>query len=359
MRILYGVMGEGLGHAMRARVVTEALVARGHQVKIATSGRAAEVLRRHHGDVLEIEGLHLRYAEGRVARGATLTENLAQTPRRLSHNCGAPLQQAMAFEPNVVITDFESFAHAVGLLLGRPIISLDHQHVVTLCKHPRVIQRALPRDFVATKAFIGGKTAGCAHYIVSSFFFPELQRRTARRTTLVGPIVRPEVQHAQVSAGDHLLVYQTAHGDPDLLRALAACPDVRFVVYGARGETGAHGAGKNIEFKSFSEQGFVQALASARGVIANGGFTTLGEAAYLGKPVLSIPLRHQGEQQLNAAWVEWLGLGATAARPSAQAIDAFVRRIDRGHARPTPDARLLSGNEDVVGTLERVLQEVA
>jgi uncharacterized protein (TIGR00661 family) len=359
MRILYGVMGEGLGHAMRARVVTEALVARGHQVKIATSGRAAEVLRRHHSDVLEIQGLHLRYAEGRVARGPTLRDNVWQTPRRLRHNGGAPLQEAKHFDPHVVITDFESFAHAVGLLLRRPVISLDHQHVVTLCNHPAAVRRALPGDFVATRAFIGGKTAGCAHYIVTSFFFPELQRRTARRTTLVGPIVRPEVQRAQVSAGAHVLVYQTAHGDPDLLPALAACPRVRFVVYGARDGNAAKGSATNIELRAFSEEGFVRELASARGVITNGGFTTLGEAAYLGKPVLSIPLQHQGEQQLNAAWVEHLGLGATAARPSAEAIEAFVRRIDEERARPAPDPRLRSGNEDVVRTLERVLQEAA
>ena len=44
MRILYGVVGEGMGHAMRSAVVLEHLVSRGHEVAIFVSGRAAEYL---------------------------------------------------------------------------------------------------------------------------------------------------------------------------------------------------------------------------------------------------------------------------------------------------------------------------
>ena len=44
MRILYGVVGEGMGHATRSKVVCEHLVARGHDVKIVVSGRAHALL---------------------------------------------------------------------------------------------------------------------------------------------------------------------------------------------------------------------------------------------------------------------------------------------------------------------------
>lgn len=357
MHVLYGVMGEGLGHAMRARVVTAALVARGHRVKITTSGRAVDVLRRHHDDVLEIGGLHLRYADGAVARGATLRENLQQTPRRLRHARGAALDAVRAFAPDVVITDFESFSHACGLLLRRPVVSLDHQHVVTLCRHPRAVTRALPRDFVATRAFIGGKTPGCAHYIVTSFFFPPTRVRTARRTTLVGPIVRPEIARARPTEGEHVLVYQTAHGDPALLPALAACADTRFVVYGGGSQPAGATRAANVTHRAFSEEGFVHDLASARAVIANGGFTTLGEAAFLGKPALSVPLRHQGEQQLNAAWLEHLALGKRCARPTALEIRRFLATLPTTRAG-NHDPRLRSGNRDAIDALERVMLEV-
>jgi len=41
MRILYGVVGEGMGHAMRSRVVLDELVKR-HHVQVVLSGRAYE-----------------------------------------------------------------------------------------------------------------------------------------------------------------------------------------------------------------------------------------------------------------------------------------------------------------------------
>jgi len=39
MRILYGVVGEGMGHAMRSRVILHELV-KEHQVQVVVSGRA-------------------------------------------------------------------------------------------------------------------------------------------------------------------------------------------------------------------------------------------------------------------------------------------------------------------------------
>ena len=43
MKILYGVAGEGMGHATRSRVVLDELV-KEHEVRIVTSGRACEHL---------------------------------------------------------------------------------------------------------------------------------------------------------------------------------------------------------------------------------------------------------------------------------------------------------------------------
>ena len=40
MRVLYGVVGEGMGHALRSRVVLDFLLAEGHEVLVVVSGRA-------------------------------------------------------------------------------------------------------------------------------------------------------------------------------------------------------------------------------------------------------------------------------------------------------------------------------
>ena len=55
MKILYGVVGEGMGHATRSKVTCEHLVESGHQVKIVVSGRAHAFLAKSFRDVVEIK----------------------------------------------------------------------------------------------------------------------------------------------------------------------------------------------------------------------------------------------------------------------------------------------------------------
>ena len=120
-------------------------------------------------------------------------------------------------------------------------------------------------------------------------------------TTLVPPIVRPEVENAKSERGEHLVVY--ASGDPNLLDALRSS-GLPCRVYGMRGGPEADQVDGNLEYRPRSGDGFVEDLRTARGVVTGGGFSLLSEAVYLGKPVLSIPLRGQFEQLMNARYLE-------------------------------------------------------
>ena len=52
----------------------------------------------------------------------------------------------------------------------------------------------------------------------------------------------------------------------------------RFIVYGLR-KNATHG---NCQLKEFSEDGFVDDLAGAKAVVANGGLSLIGEAVFIG-----------------------------------------------------------------------------
>src|SRR5512135_290200 len=77
-RILYGVVGEGMGHAIRSRVVIDHL-ARSHDVQVVVSGRAHDYLKARESDhlgVSRIWGLTIVYEDNAVRNFQTVFRNL-------------------------------------------------------------------------------------------------------------------------------------------------------------------------------------------------------------------------------------------------------------------------------------------
>jgi uncharacterized protein (TIGR00661 family) len=164
------------------------------------------------------------------------------------------------------------------------------------------------------------KMPGAYHYLVTSFFFPEVRKKY---TTLVPPILRPEVIAAQREPGPHVLVYQTSATNQDLIPTLKKLP-YRFRVYGM----GREGQEGNVTLCGFSERGFLEDLRTARAAVAGGGFSLLSEAVSLKVPLLSVPVLHQYEQELNARYLEKLGYGAWARSLELEPLALFLDRID-------------------------------
>jgi uncharacterized protein (TIGR00661 family) len=89
-----------------------------------------------------------------------------------------------------------------------------------------------------------------------------------------------------------------------------------------------------LTYRPFSEAGFIADLASARGVMAGGGFTLMGEAVYLHKPMLSDPDGRQFEQLLNARYLAREGYGLAAADAAEPGLlRGFVERLPELAAR--------------------------
>jgi uncharacterized protein (TIGR00661 family) len=82
VNILYGVPGEGLGHATRSKVVIGHFLAQGHQVQVVSSSRAYTMLAAaYSGRVYEIRGFYLAYNGLAVSRVRTAALTLRTAPR--------------------------------------------------------------------------------------------------------------------------------------------------------------------------------------------------------------------------------------------------------------------------------------
>src|ERR1700683_4498135 len=120
MRILYGVTGEGMGHATRSKVTCEHLVASGHDVKIVVSGRAHAFLSKSFPDVVEIKGLSIKYVDNRMDRDGTLAHNSLPAPGIVLSTVSTYFDKVAKFAPDAVIADFDSFAYLFAKRHGLP-----------------------------------------------------------------------------------------------------------------------------------------------------------------------------------------------------------------------------------------------
>lgn len=324
MKILYGVVGEGMGHAMRSRVVLDHLVSNGHEVEIMASGRATDYLAKRFAGVNRIHGLHMIYEENRVRRGKTLWSNVLAGATGIPHNIAAYFDLVGAFHPDLVISDFESWTYLYGKNHRVPILSIDNMQIINRCMHPPEIVEGSEATFQLTRAFVKSKLPFCDYYLITTFFRPAVRKP---RTELVPPILRPEILRATPRRGEHLLVYQTAEGHGSLARTLEAT-GLECRIYGMRRGITEEQVEGNLRYRPFSEEQFIGDLASARAVIAGGGFTLMGEAVYLHKPMLSVPLGHQFEQVMNARYLEREGFGlAAASLDDPRVVERFVARL--------------------------------
>jgi uncharacterized protein (TIGR00661 family) len=308
MKILYGVVGEGMGHAMRSRVVLDHLVGQGHELEIMASGRATDFLGKRFQGVNRIHGLHMIYEENRMRRGKTLLSNMLTGATGVPKNIAAYFDLIKSFKPEVVVSDFESWTYLYAKLNRLPILSIDNMQIINRCTHAPEITQGHEAEFQLTKTFVKSKLPFCNHYLITTFFRPPVRKA---ETSLFPPILRPEILAAARRPGEHLLVYQTAEGNDGLAEALAKT-GLECRIYGMRRALEQEQVEGTLRYRPFSEAGFVDDLASARGVVAGGGFTLMGEAVFLRKPMLAVPLQHQPEQVMNARYLEREGFGRMA-----------------------------------------------
>lgn len=324
MRILYGVVGEGMGHAIRSKVIIDHLIRdEGHEVEVVVSGRAYEVLRDYFPEVHHIWGLEMTLEDSEFKVFKSVLNNLKNAiGGGLDDNIVSYFEVTDDFEPECVISDFESWSYLYGKRHALPVVCIDNIQMVARCEHPEALLDLNRADYELARGFTKAKLPGADHYYITTFFHPPVRKR---RTTLVPPILRDEILAAPSSEGDHVLVYQTSTSCRDLPQVLAAV-DRPFVVYGYRRDLEQELVEGNVTYRPFDEAGFIADLASSHAVITSAGFTLLGEAVYLRKPLLAIPVEGQFEQVLNAHYVEALGYGYSNDQLDVATIQHFLGR---------------------------------
>jgi uncharacterized protein (TIGR00661 family) len=284
------------------------------------------------------------YEDNAVRIIKTFIELVKKLPA-FADNFEAFTRIAESFRPEVVISDFETFAYLYAKQHELPVFSVDNMQIINRCELEVEIPPELRQSYEIAKTVVKAKLPRSSHYFITTFFFPPVNKE---RTSLYPPILRDAILNARPTAGAHILVYQTSDTNRDLIDVLRSLPG-EFRVYGYRRNEQLG----NVTLKDFAEQGFVDDLASARAVVAGGGFSLMGEAVYLGKPMYAVPLEGQFEQTLNALYLQKLGYGEYHTEVTAPDLARFLERT--GEYATNLRAHKQDGNRAILDALDHHL----
>lgn len=317
-RVLYSVCGEGMGHAIRGRVLLNHLT-KNNEVHIFASDRAYDYLADHFDNVYEIGGFNTVYEDNTVQNTKTFIKGMKDLPGDLKNSLRLMYSVAKAVKPQIIISDFEFYSNLLSKILRVPLISLDNMHVLTQAELD--VPKKYRTDRIAAESVVRSFIQLPTVSLITSYFYPPLKH--PNKTKYFPPVLRDTIMGLEPHNGEHVLVYQTSDSNWRLLDILKEFDD-EFIVYGFHRE----GREDNLLFKSFNEDDFFNDLAQARAVISNGGFTLISEALYLGKPVLSVPVKKQFEQILNALYLDRLGYGEFHEDLERDDIEKFLSHLE-------------------------------
>ena len=341
-RILYGVHGSQHGHAIRALTLARRFPQ--HEFLFVTSEEAAGILRRDY-PVETALNPGTRYKNYSLDLWETVKLGVKTLARRESElkRLGRVIER---FKPDACISDYEYFVPIAAKRAGVRCLSIDHQHVITLCRHQ--LPRSVWWDLRSTSFSVDNLFSNSTDHLVISFYQPPLKPGPHR--AISPPIHREKVFEHEPSIGEHVLVYQSC-SICDRFVPLLKTLGRPVIVYGYHRDE----VDGPLTFKTFSEDGLLEDMASAAYVICGGGHTLMSEALQYGKPIISLPVRGAFEQWLNAHYLQKLGYGLhlDMHHLDEAAVSGFESQVERCRERVA--AANFRGNEYAFGLVERFI----
>ncbi|PIN81555.1 hypothetical protein COV11_01740 [Candidatus Woesearchaeota archaeon CG10_big_fil_rev_8_21_14_0_10_30_7] len=318
MKIIFGIAGEGYGHATRSKPVIEHL--KKHDVKIFTGGKGESYLSNY--PIKRVTSFRLVYKNNSVNTLRSALLNFVKIPGAI-YSLAKTIVFFYNFKPDLVINDFELFTNWAANIFRVPLIHINNGEVfrcgeIETPKKPYLSYlKALFWSLV-----INPKKD---HGLIPSFFHVPVKPGNK----LVFPPLRKEIKNLRSHEGDHILVYQTSKNNNKLLEILRQI-NKKVIVYGFnKKQIQQYKIFKNIILKNFNENDFFEDLANCKAVITNGGFSLMSESIYLKKPILSCYVRKQFEQEVNSYYLEKNGFGMSVKELSKEKIDRFLENLTK------------------------------
>ncbi len=190
--VVYGVMGEGRGHATRSAVVIDELTARGYEVHILTSGDALAFFNQGGYKRIHPIGPVTFIYEGTRLNNARMLTHYGPAVIRLDMGRGRAYREVLSLitrlDPALIITDVEPYTAYVARRLRIPFVTIDHQSFL-LAPLPRGLSWRSYLQGRVYQALYRHVFRDATSRINCSFYRPDFDQRHASVLS-VGHLVR-------------------------------------------------------------------------------------------------------------------------------------------------------------------------
>ena len=317
-RILYGVCGIGLGHAIRSKILIDYLKDKNYDIRIVAGGKAYTYLSKEYPNVEEIESADFVFKNNKSRLFYTVFRTFY---RIITHGLSSFIKVRKIikdFKPELIITDAEPISHIAARISSIKRISIDNPHALLYRKYE--INRS---EFLSWFLLIFALKIlifGADKYIIYDYFDKQIDNP---RVLFIKPIIQQEFLKQKPRNGEHIFVYQSLTDNDYICNTLKKI-DEKFIIYGFNKNM----VDKNLTFKKFNQDEVFQDISCAKAVIANGGFNILSEALYLKKPIYCMPIKYQFEQILNGKFIEKLGAGISRMNIDEKNLNRFLSNLN-------------------------------
>jgi uncharacterized protein (TIGR00661 family) len=236
-------------------------------------------------------------------------------------------------QPDVIINFFEPLTGIYALTCRNrpPVVAVAHQF---MCEHPSYVRAPGHRwQQLGMKWYVRLVGAASTRLALSLYEAPELPEKNL----LVGPpILRRQLFDLQPNpAGNFVLVYLLNHGYAEqIMNWHNKNPQtVLHCFYDKPDAPPELRVDDTLTFHRLDGAKFLRMMAECKYVACTAGFESLGEAAYLGKPLFLVPVENHIEQQINAIDATRLGLGVADQSFNLDRLAELPERLDTGKFR--------------------------
>jgi uncharacterized protein (TIGR00661 family) len=344
MKIMFSVQGDGRGHMTQAIASAQILERQGHEIVAVTVGTnpsrdVPEFFRRAFGDRLKpVASPGFSFQGGRGVSTLSTLRQAVSSLGRYRQSLAIIAGMIEQTQPDLIINFLEPLIGLFNLTRPHqiPVIAVGHQFMLGHPEFIRTPKYALQQWTM--RRYIGLTGAGSTKMALS--FYPAASI-PKKRLFVCPPLLRGALfDLPQESSGHFLLAYVLNQGyTEDILSWHAANPEVELHCFCEKPKVEpVWRYDSTLSFHKLDGAKFLKMMAGCRGVACTAGFESLNEAAWLGKPLLVVPVANHVEQYLNALDAQKAGLAITAERLDltpllqrrpAESLDAYRNWVKR------------------------------